>query len=69
MAFRRDPVSGTGRFRCSGPCCRSGRPGGVSGNSRVLPHRYLDEGDNGPAHRRLIRRLEGRMWRREVEDQ
>jgi hypothetical protein len=66
MTFRRFPVPNTAR--CRWPSRRS-RSGGVSGGSRIVPHRYLDEGDNGPAHRRLIRRLEGRMWRRELEDQ
>lgn len=41
--------------------------GGVSGGSRIVPHRYMDEGDNGPAHRREIRRRESRFWRRDQD--
>lgn len=43
--------------------------GGVSGNSRIVPHRYQDDGDNGKAHRREIRRKEERLWRREAEEE
>ena len=46
---------------------RRSKNGGVSGNSRSLPHRYLDEGDNGPTHRREVRRKETRLWRRELD--
>lgn len=35
---------------------------GVSANSRVLPHRYADEGDKGKGHRREIRRKERAQW-------
>jgi hypothetical protein len=63
--FRRDPVPGVRRFRWHR---RSGRNSGVSANSRVASHRYMDEGDKGPAFRRLIRRRETRLWRAELED-
>ena len=36
------------------------------GNSRILPHRYMDELDNGRQHRREIRRKENAMWRAEA---
>jgi len=35
---------------------------GVIGNSRVLPHRYMDEGDKGAAHNRHIKRVERAQW-------
>lgn len=35
---------------------------GVSANSRILPHRYADEGDKGNGHRREIRRKERAQW-------
>jgi len=63
--FRRDPVPLTGRWRWHR---RFKRNSGVSGNSRILPNRYMDEGDNGRQHRRQIRRTEARLWRRELED-
>lgn len=39
---------------------------GVIGNSRVLPHRYMDEGDKGKAHNRHIKRVERAQWRAEA---
>lgn len=39
---------------------------GVSANSRVLPHRYADEGDKGQQHRREIRRKERTLWESEA---
>ena len=45
------------------------RYGGVIGNSRIVSHRYQDEGDNGPAHRREIRRAERRLWRGEAKEE
>lgn len=47
---------------------RSGN-GGVIGNSRALPHRYVYEGDNGPAHRREVKRKEERLWRKEADEE
>lgn len=35
---------------------------GVSANSRILPHRYADEGEKGKGHRREIRRRERAQW-------
>lgn len=35
---------------------------GVSANSRILPHRYADEGEKGQGHRREIRRKERAQW-------
>lgn len=43
--------------------------GGVIGNSRIVPHRYMDEGDKGPALRREIKRREERLWRKEAEEE
>lgn len=57
-----DPIPGTGRRRFKW-CSRST---GVSANSRIMPHRYADEGDKGRTFRRLIRRRETRLWRREL---
>lgn len=48
---------------------RRSKNGGVIGNSRVVPHRYMNEGDNGPAHRREIKRREKRLWRREADEE
>lgn len=43
---------------------------GVIGSSRMLPHRYMDEGDKGKDHNRHIKRLEKALWLREwVEEQ
>lgn len=39
---------------------------GVSANSRILPHRYADEGEKGKGHRREIRRKEETLWRAEA---
>lgn len=50
------PVPRTGKRRWhSGK--NSGKTG-VIGNSHVVSHRYMDEGDKGPALRREIRRKE-----------
>lgn len=55
------PVPHTGKRRW-----HSGKNGsggsGVIGNSRVLPHRYMDDGDKGAAHNRHIKRLERVQW-------
>ncbi|WP_458085757.1 hypothetical protein [Streptomyces malaysiensis] len=40
----------------------------MSASSRIIPHRYADEGDKGPWFRRFIRRREERMWRAEVTE-
>lgn len=54
------PVPGTGSSRWhSGK--NSGKTG-VIGSSRMLPHRYMDEGDKGKSHNRHIKRLERRLW-------
>jgi hypothetical protein len=58
------PVPRTGRSRWhSGK--NSGKSG-VIGNSRVLPHRYMDEGDKGATHNRHIKRVERSLWRSEA---
>lgn len=54
------PVIRTGR-RSRRPS-RNARTGTVG--SKALPHRYGDEGEKGPKHRRQIRRAEQRQWRR-----
>lgn len=62
-----DPIPRTGRRRWHSRSNRAGRPNGLLGSSRILPHRYRDEGDKGQWFRRLVRRREERMWRREEE--
>ena len=42
---------------------------GVSANSRILPHRYADEGDKGTGHRREIRRKERVQWLQEWQQE
>ncbi|MFI7089620.1 hypothetical protein ACIBUR_39300 [Streptomyces anulatus] len=55
------PVARTGRTnRRKYRHARTGTMG-----SKALSHRYGDEGEKGPGHRRLIRRAEHRQWRRE----
>lgn len=63
---RGTPIPRTGRSRRWHP--GRGRNHGVSANSRILPHRYADEGDKGQWFRRVIRRREKAMWVREVRD-
>ncbi|UFD98000.1 hypothetical protein PQC18_gp62 [Streptomyces phage Pablito] len=63
-----EPVPGTGR---KSPAARrtkakSKNGAGVSAGSRVLPHRYADEGEKGGWIRRLIRRREARLWKKEA---
>ncbi|BDM70587.1 hypothetical protein HEK616_40740 [Streptomyces nigrescens] len=38
---------------------------GVSANSHIIEHRYADEGEKGRLIRRLVRRREARLWKRE----
>ncbi|WP_432006337.1 hypothetical protein [Streptomyces parvus] len=38
----------------------------MSAGSRVLEHRYADEGDKGGWIRRLVRRRETRLWKKEA---
>ena len=42
---------------------------GVSANSRVLSHRYADEGEKGKGLRREIRRKEKLMWHAEANQE
>lgn len=67
--FRTDPIPGTGvmHWRSAYHNRRAGKPSGVSARETYLPHRYMDEGDKGPGHRRAIRRLSNKAWRSEVE--
>lgn len=58
------PVPRTGRHRWHR---RSSK--GVSANTRALSHRYADEGDKGKAFRRLVRRVESRLWQREAAEE
>lgn len=58
--MRSAPVPRTGRTKRRK--YRHARTGTVG--SKVLPHRYGDEGVKGPKHRRQIRRREERLWRR-----
>lgn len=57
------PVPGTGGSNYHSK--KDSGKGGVSGGSRIVPHRYMDEGDKGKGHRREIRRKERPM----VQDQ
>lgn len=61
------PVPGTGRSRWHARKNRAGRPNGLLGSSRIIPHRYEDEGDKGPWFRRIVRRREARLWRKELD--
>ncbi|QDH93870.1 hypothetical protein SEA_EVY_239 [Streptomyces phage Evy] len=65
------PVPGTGRVSCGGYCCHSSSSGnsGVMGNSRIVSHRYMDEGEKGRAHRREIRRKERVFWMAEAMEE
>jgi hypothetical protein len=58
------PIPGTGRRTCRcGHCSQNSNSNcGVIANSRVLPHRYADEGEKGPLLRREIRRKERALW-------
>lgn len=56
------PVPRTGKRGNYGLRDSAGKTSGVSGNSRIVPHRYLDEGDNGKTHRREVRRKEREAW-------
>jgi hypothetical protein len=42
---------------------------GVIGSSRVLPHRYMDEGDKGATHNRHIKRVERAQWQAEAMEE
>lgn len=53
-------VPGTGRKRY-----HRTTQGGVSASSKVVSHRYADEGEKGRSMRRLVRRREERLWKRE----
>ncbi len=64
-----DPIPGTGR---KSPAARrtkakSKNGSGVSASSRVLYHHYADEGEKGGWIRRLVRRREARIWKKEAE--
>ena len=64
---RGEPVSGRGRrHHYHSRKDHAGRSNGVSSGSRILPHRYRDEGDKGKHHRREIRRRETLVWHAEV---
>jgi hypothetical protein len=55
------PVPGTGRTKRRK--VKNARTGAMG--SKVLAHRYGDQGEKGPWFRRLVRRSEARAWRRE----
>ncbi|GGY88777.1 hypothetical protein CP967_31255 [Streptomyces nitrosporeus] len=61
------PVPGTGRPRWHSRKNRAGRPNGLLSASRIIPHRYADEGDKGPWFRRIVRRREARLWKKEAD--
>lgn len=62
------PVPGTGRK--SPAALRSktggGSGGSVSAGSHTVENRYADEGDKGGWIRRLVRRREERLWKKEA---
>ncbi len=60
------PVAGTGKRRWHTKGNRAGKPNGVMGNSRIVPNRYADEGENGKFHRREIRSKEKQFFRRVI---
>lgn len=52
------PVEGTGKISY-----RKHKNGsGVSANSRILPHRYADEGEKGKLIRKQVRHRERALW-------
>jgi hypothetical protein len=61
------PVAGTGVKRYHSKKNRG--KSGVIGGSRMLPHRYTDEGDKGKGHNRHIKRVERRMWLSEAQEE
>lgn len=63
------PIPRTGRKTKYTTADGSRRSAGVSGNSHILSHHYADELENGPAHRREIRRKERSAWLREWQDE
>lgn len=64
------PVPETGkRSKGGGFQVSAGKPNGVMGGSRILPHRYRSELDNGSMHRRQIRRKERSAWVCEWQDE
>lgn len=56
------PVPGTGSKKR-----RKVKNARTGAGSKVLTHRFGDEGDKGPWFRRLVRRSGERAWRRESE--
>lgn len=65
-----EPVAGTGKSSNMGSLRSSaGGNNGVLSRERLLPHRYMDEGDRGKNYRRQLRRLSEAAWRREWADE
>lgn len=60
------PVEGTGKHRYHSR--KDSGKTGVIGNSHVVSHRYMDEGDKGPSHRREIKRRESVMVNAEIAE-
>jgi hypothetical protein len=60
------PVPGTGVKRHRSVNDRAGK--GVISSSRIVSHRYSDEGEKGPKLRREIRRKEKALFKRELSD-
>lgn len=58
------PVPGTGRM--AAPSGKNSGKTGVIGNSHVVSHRYMDEGEKGPSLRREIKRKERIMVEAEI---
>ncbi|MER6231773.1 hypothetical protein ABT169_21915 [Streptomyces sp. NPDC001616] len=62
------PVPGTGRKSPAALRSKTGGKsgGGVSAGSHVVEGRFADEGDKGGLIRRLVRRREARLWKKEA---
>ncbi|MFD7259352.1 hypothetical protein [Streptomyces sp. NPDC059874] len=63
-----EPVPGTGRKSPAALRTKAKSKNGdsVSAGSRVVEGRYADEGDKGHWIRRLVRRRERRLWKKEA---
>lgn len=62
------PVPGTGRKSPASLRSKTGggSRGSVSAGSHALENRYADEGEKGGWIRRLVRRREARLWKKEA---
>lgn len=62
------PVPGTGKKSPAALRSKTGgtEGGGVSAGSRTIKQHFPDEGEKGSWIRRLARRREARLWKREM---